>query len=109
MTTCPVWARERYELSLTIGDNICVASLLSAMMDSAEGMEVVAKFCNRIMLRKEQEERDRERRAREEALRRRFADAPRAAIARRGGGTWRIRHDLLRRGLFGRPRDGAPL
>lgn len=99
MMDCPVWALERHELSVEIGDSINVSTMLHSILENREGAMAVSRFCNRVMLRKENEERAREKKAREECIRRKYVDAPLACVAKRSGGTWRICHDSLRKSI----------
>lgn len=77
---CPAWTRERGDLQRAIGDQLDLPTVVAGMVQSEEKWRAMARFCEQVMLRKEQAERERRGEAPGRMPRRRRRRA-------RGGGT----------------------
>lgn len=58
---CPAWANERVSLVAKIGNDLNPASVVKAMLHSAGSWKAMTTFCEKVMVQKENAERDRER------------------------------------------------
>lgn len=56
---CPAWREERSELTQTVGDNLELPTLVGKMLRSKEAWSAVVRYSERVMLRKEEAERER--------------------------------------------------
>lgn len=84
LADCPAWAQERRELVSVVGRGLDLPNLVSQMLDREEAWSAVARYCERVMLLKEQAERDR--RGEVPGARRRQSGRGRGRGGRRGGG-----------------------
>lgn len=106
LTMCPAWIRERHTLMLEIGNDLSISNLVEKMLENKNKWRSVECFCDKVMLSKEVAERDRERRVGHASAAAILPGVPGGITVKRGG-TVRIRHDLLSRGLFGGRAGGA--
>lgn len=58
---CPEWLGERRVLVEVIGHNLCLPTVISAMLTDPRAWQAVVTFCETVMFQKEAAERDRER------------------------------------------------
>ncbi|KAL0265514.1 UNVERIFIED_CONTAM: hypothetical protein PYX00_010863 [Menopon gallinae] len=57
LATCPRWETERRDLKAVIGENLSLPVVVSTMVSREEAWEAVRIFSERVMLKKEQDER----------------------------------------------------
>lgn len=56
---CPAWAGERETLRRTVGDNLDLPTVVARMVKGRGAWLAMARYCERVMLQKEQAERER--------------------------------------------------
>lgn len=71
---CPTWERERGDLVMIVGDNLDLRSLMTRMVRSDRAWMAVLSFAEKVMLKKEISEREREAERGAVVLRRRYSD-----------------------------------
>lgn len=56
---CPAWADERAELVRVVGLDLSLSAIIKAILDSEDSWRTFSSFCERVMKKKEEAERDR--------------------------------------------------
>ncbi|XP_041982491.1 uncharacterized protein LOC121735656 [Aricia agestis] len=78
---CPAWAEQRAVLCATIGYDLSLPAIVTAMVRSSQGYDAIADFCEAVISQKEAAERERE------------ADVAADPVRRRRGGRRRAIHE----------------
>lgn len=71
LEACPAWANERAALTRVVGQDLSLSAITDKMLEREEAWSSMAKYCEIVMTRKEDDERERR------------GEAPRAEIAGR--------------------------
>jgi len=58
LEACPAWAAERAELVVTVGADLSLSAVIRAMVGGRGAWKAVSSFCGRVMLQKEDAERE---------------------------------------------------
>jgi len=64
LESCSVWAAERADLTAAVGADLSLPTVIRAMVGSGEAWKAMSSFCSKVMLQKEDAERERRGRGR---------------------------------------------